>query len=151
MTENLPHSADYGSPSTVAALAATLAEHRLMFWTVEHVWGGESESSRTAPRCSCGVLRSGGGTGETLAAQVAWWERHVANALLLTPPPVPCRYGPHMYDEPCKCAERIAQVVTHTRTQTDQGPDFCAECSEALSEWVPWPCPTSVTPPGAPS
>ena len=37
---------------------------------------------------------------------------------------------------------------SHTRTQTHHGPDFCKECSEAIQEWVPWPCPTRLTPPG---
>lgn len=30
--------------------------------------------------------------------------------------------------------------MSHTRSTTD-GPDFCAECSEALHDWVPWACP----------
>lgn len=30
---------------------------------------------------------------------------------------------------------------SHTRTQTDSGPDFCRECSEAIHDWVEWPCP----------
>ena len=30
--------------------------------------------------------------------------------------------------------------MTHTRTQTDCGPDFCDECSTAAQEWVRWPC-----------
>lgn len=28
--------------------------------------------------------------------------------------------------------------VSHTRTQTDQGPDYCQECSSR--DWVIWPC-----------
>lgn len=32
----------------------------------------------------------------------------------------------------------------HTRTQTDAGPDYCAECSAAAHEWVKWgECPGS--------
>jgi hypothetical protein len=65
----------------LAKVAEVLAGHRLMFWTVEHVWGDTKEGSRTSPRCSCGVLRSGGGVGETLDSQVAWHEAHVAQAL----------------------------------------------------------------------
>lgn len=40
----------------------------------------------------------------------------------------------------CFCDELLAKVVSHTRTSTDAGPDFCLECSQAISEWVAWPC-----------
>lgn len=32
------------------------------------------------------------------------------------------------------------QIVGHTRTQTEAGPDFCAECSDEINDWVVWPC-----------
>jgi len=50
-----------------------------------------------------------------------------------------CQRRPH-YGEPCDCEARLAAVTTHTRTLTVHGPPFCQECSEAISEWVPWPC-----------
>jgi hypothetical protein len=28
----------------------------------------------------------------------------------------------------------------HTRTSTEAGPDYCKECSDAVQEWVQWPC-----------
>lgn len=31
--------------------------------------------------------------------------------------------------------------MTHTRATTPHGPDFCAECSDDLTQWVRWPCP----------
>lgn len=34
--------------------------------------------------------------------------------------------------------------MNHTRTSTVHGPDYCAECSHRVQEWVAWPCPTSV-------
>lgn len=37
----------------------------------------------------------------------------------------------------------LSVETDHTRTPTDAGPDFCAECSAAAGEWVPWPCPPS--------
>lgn len=59
-----------------------------------------------------------------------------------------CQRRPH-YGEACDCAARLAQVITHTRTSTGgYGPDFCAECSEAISEWVPWPCEAKRSPCG---
>lgn len=30
--------------------------------------------------------------------------------------------------------------MTHTKTSTDCGPDYCDECSRAAQEWVRWPC-----------
>lgn len=45
------------------------------------------------------------------------------------------------YGGPCGHREAYDAVTTHTRTTTPVGPDFCAECSEAIQEWVPWPCP----------
>lgn len=39
----------------------------------------------------------------------------------------------------CLCGH-AAPSRTHTRTSTPFGPDYCAECSEAISEWVRWPC-----------
>jgi hypothetical protein len=32
------------------------------------------------------------------------------------------------------------QPSSHTRAQTDCGPDFCEECSSAAGDWVQWPC-----------
>jgi hypothetical protein len=29
----------------------------------------------------------------------------------------------------------------HIRASTDAGPDYCKTCSEAVQEWVTWPCP----------
>lgn len=37
-------------------------------------------------------------------------------------------------------ARRLQAVVTHRRESTDIGPDFCRDCSEAISDWVQWPC-----------
>ena len=49
------------------------------------------------------------------------------------------------------CRKRWEAVTTHTRSQTDAGPDYCAECSEAIQEWVAWPCPRMSTTPGLPT
>lgn len=37
---------------------------------------------------------------------------------------------------------RIAPL-THTRTATPYGPDYCFECSDAAQDWVKWPCEAS--------
>lgn len=42
-------------------------------------------------------------------------------------------------------AARLAAVThradpVHTRTATPSGPDYCAECSRAATQWVTWPC-----------
>lgn len=51
-----------------------------------------------------------------------------------------CQRKPH-YGEKCECEERLAAVTAHTRKSVAfGGPDFCEECSAAISEWVPWPC-----------
>lgn len=34
-------------------------------------------------------------------------------------------------------------LEAHTRTGTNLGPDYCAECSATLNDWVPWPCPAT--------
>lgn len=58
-----------------------------------------------------------------------------------------CRYVMHGPGDTCDCKARLAQVVTHTRTSTNgNGPDYCAECSAAISEWVTWPCAAPATP-----
>lgn len=36
---------------------------------------------------------------------------------------------------------RLARVTVHVRTETDYGPDYCHPCSDAIGDWVPWPCP----------
>jgi hypothetical protein len=59
-------------------------------------------------------------------------------------PSVTCAYHPSMPGDACDCAARVAALRSHTQASRDQGPDYCAECSEAVSEWVPWPCPTTV-------
>lgn len=48
-------------------------------------------------------------------------------------------------NEACKAATGSAtpQEDTHTRTSTSAGPDYCAECSAAINDWVPWPCPAA--------
>jgi hypothetical protein len=51
----------------------------------------------------------------------------------------------HGPGDTCDCKARLAQITTHTRTSTPQGPDFCEECSDAVSEWVQWPCPASAS------
>jgi hypothetical protein len=62
-----------------------------------------------------------------------------------------CRYVMHGPGDTCDCRARLARVTTHTRTSTNgNGPDYCAECSSAISEWVPWPCPGATTPPVVP-
>lgn len=65
------------------------------------------------------------------------------------PPAEPCAYCAGYRGRPCECAALIAAVTTHTQTSTNQGPDYCAECSAVVSEWVPWPCPSVVTRPGS--
>lgn len=37
------------------------------------------------------------------------------------------------------------KVTTHVREVSDQGPDYCKPCSEAIGEWVPWPCAGSLS------
>lgn len=46
--------------------------------------------------------------------------------------------------------ERVPVPSTHTRTPHQDGPDYCAECSEAQLAWQTWPCEWTVTPPPAP-
>jgi hypothetical protein len=49
--------------------------------------------------------------------------------------------NPNADAEGCSDCDRKAHMpVAHTRTQTDRGPDFCLECSEAIGEYVTWPC-----------
>lgn len=63
------------------------------------------------------------------------------NPAPVTEPEAPtCKRRPHYPGDTCECEARLAAVTTHTRTATEQGPDYCAECSEAISEWVSWPC-----------
>lgn len=52
--------------------------------------------------------------------------------------PEPCPIAAHT--PPCDCAALLAQVTTHVRTSTERGPDYCRPCSEAVREWVVWPC-----------
>lgn len=35
---------------------------------------------------------------------------------------------------------RLAMVTTHVRESTPLGPDYCGPCSQAIGDWVPWPC-----------
>jgi hypothetical protein len=37
-------------------------------------------------------------------------------------------------------SRRLDAVTVHTRESTPIGPDFCRDCSEAISDWVTWPC-----------
>lgn len=72
------------------------------------------------------------------------WAIEKIEALPTPAPEAGCRYMTHAPGERCECEERIARVTTHTRTSTSgHGPDYCGECSSAISEWVPWPCPAS--------
>ena len=80
-----------------------------------------------------------------------------------TPPPATgcdsgeaasCQWRSHSWpegNEPCDCEARFDAVTTHTRTPHEQGPDYCNECSTAISEWVTWErCETRRTQPPAP-
>lgn len=44
------------------------------------------------------------------------------------------------WDGPCGHRKAWDAVTTHTRTVNGIGPDHCAECSDAIREWVEWPC-----------
>lgn len=45
------------------------------------------------------------------------------------------------YGEPCTHREAYEKITTHTRIHSMDGhPDVCSECSEALCEWIEWPC-----------
>lgn len=35
---------------------------------------------------------------------------------------------------------RVAITQPHVRAQTEHGPDYCSTCSEAIHDWVAWPC-----------
>ena len=43
-----------------------------------------------------------------------------------------------------RCPGEEAKPATHTRTATELGPDYCYECSSAITDWVPWPCPAEL-------
>lgn len=65
---------------------------------------------------------------------------------------VPCGHVQALPDsEPAPDADREAGayraswrdapgVEDHTRTSTPYGPDYCSTCSEAMGDWVQWPC-----------
>lgn len=56
-------------------------------------------------------------------------------------PQVPkTKTGDHAVDWQQAAAANPDMLPGHTRTQTDQGPDFCRECSDEAQEWAPWPC-----------
>ena len=57
----------------------------------------------------------------------AWTD---VNAPEVAPELAPSRHNP------------AVTLPTHTRTETDQGPDFCKECSDEAQEWIQWPCPS---------
>lgn len=59
-----------------------------------------------------------------------------------------------LVDQARWCAEQDAALSTgprlieamrrdHVRASTDAGPDYCATCSDAVAEWVEWPCPVA--------
>jgi hypothetical protein len=51
------------------------------------------------------------------------------------------------FGEPCIHVTDWLAVTTHTRTPSQpSGPDYCLECSEAVREWVSWPCERSTHP-----
>lgn len=55
--------------------------------------------------------------------------------------------GHQDWGKPCTHIAAWNAVTTHTRTSApENGPDFCAECSDAIQEWVPWPCARSEVP-----
>ena len=58
--------------------------------------------------------------------------------------PEPTNVAGRWDDEGRKFIPGIA--VTHTRSSTDAGPDYCDECSAAAGEWVKWPCALSQEP-----
>jgi hypothetical protein len=70
-----------------------------------------------------------------------------------TPEPIICICSAHQNHADCTThcpghaeATVPAEPARHTRTSTSGadagGPDFCAECSKAANDWVPWPCPS---------
>lgn len=103
-----------------------------------------AEADATAGECTCGY----GGFHEPLNP-LCQRNLHPATPDAVDASPVrypsPCGYRMHGPGDTCDCRARLAQVTTHTRTSTPQGPDFCEECSDAVSEWVQWPCPASTS------
>lgn len=52
-----------------------------------------------------------------------------------------CQYRSHSRPEgieSCDCEALLGAVTSHTRAATTRGLDYCAECSGAIGEWVPW-------------
>jgi hypothetical protein len=48
--------------------------------------------------------------------------------------------GERRAEQPARPVAGSATPTGHTRTSTPEGPDYCAECSAAINDWVPWPC-----------
>ena len=51
-----------------------------------------------------------------------------------------CPFVLHGPGDRCDCKARLAPVTIYTRASAGNGPDYCAECSQAISEYVKWPC-----------
>lgn len=48
--------------------------------------------------------------------------------------------------ERAEAQTRQGILADHVReSSTDQGPDFCRTCSDAISDWVKWPCAATAT------
>lgn len=59
-------------------------------------------------------------------------------------PPTTTPNGPDSEDSPPRSDDDKPPTTadpTHRPEQTEQGPDFCRTCSEAIGDWVAWPCP----------
>jgi hypothetical protein len=106
---------------------------------IEHRWNMPGPTT-----CTCGWDAGGADDWfDLLAAHVADAIVAALDAAGLLTVGEPCPWCPY---PACECTARLAAVTTHTRTATDQGPDYCRDCSEAISEWVQWPCPGSAAP-----
>lgn len=71
------------------------------------------------------------------------WEEVTCRICLQQKPPVLEELPPHQdYDGACPHVGAYYSVISHTRASlTDAQLDYCVECSEAVQEWVAWPCP----------
>jgi hypothetical protein len=70
------------------------------------------------------------------------WESVTCKICLQQRPPVIEELPAHQdYDGVCPHVGAYFSVISHTRGSTQGGPDYCVECSEAIQEWVAWPCP----------
>lgn len=50
-----------------------------------------------------------------------------------------CNWRFHWDGDICTCEARLQAVTGHTKiADPEVGPPYCQECSQAVSEWVPW-------------